>query len=175
MKLSISIAFVVTFLALLVALITSFYSYHATLQIERDKAQISISQLGNTVLRTAMIAGYLDNKEIANDVIQGLTSNEIVDSVMLTSVTGMQVYNNIKMLDSQENASAVTIELESPFMSGEFVGKLLILPKHSLIEKNARAIAMDKALLLAGNTLVIALLIMLVIQCMFVTVLKQMA
>ncbi|MGR8933740.1 MAG: diguanylate cyclase [Gammaproteobacteria bacterium] len=69
----------------------------------------------------------------------------------------------------------VTLNLESPFTSGENVGKLLIIPKNELIERKANAIAIDRALIISGYTLIIALIIMLVIEYLFIRTIKKIA
>lgn len=161
-------------IALVGAGCVSLFSYWHTHALEVTDAQHTLRQLGATVERTAMIAAYLENPEIAEDVVRGLTKNEIVGAVSLTSLNGDFVVNH-GLPAGQTSADAVSIPLDSPFTTGEQVGELRIYPRLDWVDRNARAAAQGNALLLGGYTLVVALLVMAIIQWQFVPVLRQLA
>ena len=172
-RLSVRIAIVVGVFTLVGAIIVSFVTYLNTLSNELSAAQHTLFQLGQTVERTASIAAYLDNKEIADDAVLGLAKNEIVAAVEITSVRGLRVtFNDPKQMKSQ---SAVYFKLTSPFGSTEEVGQLVIHPRQDLVERNARVAALERAAVLGGYTLVVALLVMFTIQLQFVPSLKKLA
>jgi diguanylate cyclase (GGDEF)-like protein len=125
------------------------------------------------VQRTATIAAYLDNQEIADDALQGLAKNEIVAAVLLTSSSGKRY--SFGQPESQPEKNAMRVALESPFTAGEQVGVLTIYPQQQLIQQNARDAALSRALLLGGYTLAIALLVMVLIQWQFIPVFRQIA
>ncbi|WP_201065555.1 MULTISPECIES: diguanylate cyclase domain-containing protein [Thiorhodovibrio] len=173
-RLSIRIAITVGVLALLGAGLVSFVSYWRTHAVEVTSAQRTLSQLGATVERTAMIAAYLQNREIAEDAVLGLAKNEIVAAVSLTSLDGTFSVDHGHPA-SQSAQDAVRVALESPFTPGEQVGEMTIYPRQELINLNARSAALGNAVLLGGYTLLVALLVMAIIQWQFVPVLRQLA
>lgn len=172
-RLSLRIALVIVLVSLLGAVAISLVSYRLTQKAEVASARHTLQQLGQTVQRTATIAAYLGNEEIAGDALQGLAKNEIVAAVLLTSSTGNRYSFGQPELQPQDDA--MRIKLESPFTPGEQVGELTIYPRHALIQENARRAAMGRALLLGGYTLAIAVLVMLIIQWQFIPVFRQIA
>jgi diguanylate cyclase (GGDEF)-like protein/PAS domain S-box-containing protein len=172
-RLSVRIALAVGLLAMIGAMTISVFSYIRTQTTEIINSQHIVRQLGLTVLHTAGIAVYLDNREIADEAIQGLANNEIVAAVSLTSVNGMTASYGDPQKQLQE--SAVHFKLDSPFTPGNSVGELVLYPRQDLIALKARTAALERALLLGGYTLVIAMLVMFIIQWQFVPTLQQMA
>lgn len=180
-RLSFRIALAVAILALFGAGIVSLVSYIKTQASEQANAQRTLRQLGLTVQRTATIATYLDNQEIADDAIQGLAENDLVAAITLTSVNGLNISYGDSSAHSASPASIISpgspvrVRLISPFTPDEVVGELLIYPRQEQIDRNARAAALERAGLLGGYTLVIAMVVMFVIQWQFVPTLKQVA
>ncbi|OAI22421.1 MULTISPECIES: sensor domain-containing diguanylate cyclase [Methylomonas] len=174
-KLSVRITLVISFFALLVAGVGSAVSYTDTLRQERNKAYARIMELAKTVEKSAQIAAYLDNQEIADDVIGGLMNNEVVAGVLLKSQSGWHSTNDHKPLNDALGEAPLALDLDSPFSPGEKVGVLQIFPKHDIIERNAKLIARNQALLLSSYTLIVALIIMLAIQQIFVRTIKTVA
>ena len=174
-RLSIRIAITIGVMALLGAMVVSFASYLQTQVTEVVAAQRTLRQLGATVERTAVIAAYLENQEIAEETLLGLSKNELVAAATLTNVSGrFSVKYGFPLAESVKEG-AVRIALESPFTPGEQVGELAIYPRQALIELNARRTAIGHAVVLGSYTLLIALLVMVIIQLQFVPELQRLA
>lgn len=172
-QLGLRIALVIVLLSTVGAVAISLASYLLTQKAEVASARHTLQQLGQTVQRTATIAAYLDNEEIAGDALQGLAKNEIVAAVLLTGSNGKRYSFGQPELQPEDEAMRIT--LDSPFTPGEKVGVLTIYPQRALIQQNARRAAQERALLLGGYTLGIAVLVMLIIQWQFIPVFKQIA
>lgn len=172
-RLALRIALVIVLLSTVAASAISLVSYVFTQNAEIAAARHTLLQLGQTVQRTATIAAYLDNEEIAGDALQGLAKNEIVAAVLLTGSNGKRY--SLGQPDLQPDDEAMRIALESPFTAGEQVGVLTIYPQRALIQQHARRAALERALLLGGYTLAIAVLVMLIIQWQFIPVFRQIA
>ena len=172
-RLALRIALVIVLLSTVVAVSISLVSYLFTQRAEVAAARHTLQQLGQTVQRTATIAAYLDNEEIAGDALQGLAKNEIVAAVLLTGSNGKRYSFGQPELQPEDEAMRIT--LESPFTAGEQVGVLTIYPQRALIQQHARRAALGRALLLGGYTLGIAVLVMLIIQWQFIPVFRQIA
>lgn len=172
-SISIQIALTVTLLALLGSVVVSVLYYFQTYNDEVALSKNSLLQLGETVQSTASIAAYLNDGELAKEVIQGLLKNEIVDSVKITSVTGLAVPEGV--IEGIPSQHVVHIKLESPFTPGEVVGELLLVLKQAFIEMRAQNAAVNNAFMLGGYTLFIAFMVFLLIQWRFISGIKQIA
>lgn len=171
-RISFQIAAAVSIVALIGSVAVSIQYYFITYSNEVANAQRTLQQLGQTVQSTASIAAYLNDTELANEVIQGLMKNEIVASAKLTSVTGLSAQPGNKAKSTEK---VVRIQLESPFSSGKPVGELLITLRQDLINMRAREAAWRNAAMLGGYTLFVALLVFLLIQWRFISGIKQIA
>ncbi|MEA3333408.1 MAG: diguanylate cyclase, partial [Pseudomonadota bacterium] len=134
----------------------------------------NLQELCETVERTASIAAYLDNQEIADDVIHGLAKNELVDSVTIVSNSGFFA-NSGKEISPKNKSLLVQLPLKNPFNDAESVGVLQIMPNQNLIERRARSKAFERIFLLTAYTLLITMFVMVCIQWIFVRALKKVA
>jgi diguanylate cyclase (GGDEF)-like protein len=166
-RLHIRVGITVALIALAVAVVTSIASYFVTHAQTLKQARQTLGQLAATVQRTASIAVYLDNREIADEVISGLAKNEFVEAVSLTSATGLKVMHGTSP-ERLDSADAVKAQLESPFSAGEIVGELTIFPNRKLIEQKARKNALTGVAVLAAFILLVAFAITHVVQLLFV-------
>ncbi len=130
-----------------------------------------ISQLFNTVEKSAAVAAYLDNQELANEVTQGLNNNDIVASAELISLTGMHITSG-NIHDKRSN-QVITFPLSSPFITGENAGKIIIHPNQVLIEKNAWKLAFSQAITLAAHSFVVVIFVIFLVNIQLTRPLKQ--
>lgn len=172
-RISVQIALAVSILALIGALSVSFLSYFSTYSREVGDSRRTLLQLGQTVQSTASIAAYMNDPELANEVMQGLAKNEIVASVKLSGTTGLSAHlGSPKSLRPEQ---VVRLKLDSPFTPGESVGELVVTLRDELIDGRARQSAWKNAALLGGYTLFVALLVLLLIQWRLISGIKQIA
>jgi PAS domain S-box-containing protein len=162
----------VALIALVIATITSIFSYQIIYSQTLNNAKKNLSQLSLTVQRTASIAVFLENKEIADEVISGLAKNDSVAAVSLTSNTGFKATTG-KFPPGKTHVDAVTLQLESPFSPGEKAGELTIIPNTAIIGQQARTNALIGIAVLAGFILLNAFIIARVVQAMFVAPIGQ--
>ncbi|WP_124949371.1 sensor domain-containing diguanylate cyclase [Sulfuriferula thiophila] len=172
-RVSVKIAVAVSVLALLGSAAVSVLYYYSTYSKEVMSAQHDLAQLGQTVQRTASIAAYLADRELANEVVQGLLKNQLVAAVELTGGGGFSASSGLK--GEEINKQPVHIKLESPFVPGEIVGDLKISLRQQLVETRANSAAWTNAAMLAGYTLFVSLLVFLLIQWQFISSIKRIA
>jgi diguanylate cyclase (GGDEF)-like protein/PAS domain S-box-containing protein len=163
----------VSILALIGSVLVSILYYYYSYSTEIQKSQRILFQLGQTVQSTASIAAYLNDRELANEVIQGLKKNEIVSTAQLSNLTGLKVPDVVTAVNITDQT--VHLKLESPFILGEAVGELSISMKQELINQRARESAWTNAAMLGGYTLFIALLVFMLIQSRLIAGIKQIA
>lgn len=113
----------------------------------------AVEQIQLTVSNTAAIASYLDDLDLAQEVILGLEKNNIIHSAQITS-------ENVVLASSKDFKveNALEYELKNPFLSGEIIGMIYIVPNSAFIETRAKKIANNNFATLLINTLVVTLL-----------------
>src|SRR5262245_31664929 len=139
-RLQFRVAVIVATVGLGLGGIASYVRFATDYRYELAASTTTLRQLGQTVRKTAAIAAYLNGAEIAREVVQGLSGNDIVASASLRSSTGMKVTSG-DGADPANLANAVAIDLESPFVPGSVIGELVIAPRQDVIEARARSLA----------------------------------
>ncbi len=125
--------------SVLLTALTSSIFYNQTYSNAVDEAEHNLRQLVATVESTATIAAFLDNREMALEVVEGLASNDLVNAVSLTTPTGMDVSQGTPGADPE--MQSITFPLISPFMENDVVGKIMVDPNRQWIESQAREAA----------------------------------
>lgn len=151
--------------ALLVVMLSSYFFYKNSYQDSFAQSERSVQQLLETVRAPAAIAAYVGNRELAQQVVAGLTQNDIV--------VGAQILANQEIIGLEgkrpaegEEKDLVSLKLVSPFDETEFVGELLVVPNVSLIALRARDAAMATTASLATLAVVVALLVLIMVYWM---------
>lgn len=151
----------------------SYFFYDKTYQEQLRSAERQLQQLFTTVESSAAVAAYLDNSEIASEVASGLTSNEIVSGVKLTSLTGMNISSGSEVHGNE--AQLKTFQLASPFMSDDIVGEVLMLPNDTMIKQNAQEAAWRHVILMSAHSFVLVVLAIVLVHRNLSYPLKQLA
>ena len=173
-RLAARIVLTIALVALGLAVLTSFLSYGWAKGQARAEARRMIAQLAETVRPTASIAVYLDNKELADEAVLGLSRNELVSAVLLTSRTGLKA-GDAGLLKPGAGAPLMSFALQSPFTPGDKVGEMVIRPDQDVIDRMATREALLNALVLAFFVVLIAAIVTRAVQQLFVRPLQRIA
>jgi len=147
-KIAYRVVAVLLFSALLVALTTAVFFYNYTYKQEMTTIQSSLDRLVNAVSKTAAIAAYLDDKVLAQEVVNGIAADDFVKSVSLHSQNTLIASNQTHdafLLSSE----IMKYPLTSPFFADEEVGQLIIHGNIELIRSQARDIAFEHVTLIS--------------------------
>ncbi|WP_394752790.1 diguanylate cyclase domain-containing protein [Crenothrix sp.] len=148
------IAISVLSVAISFAIIAALVSFMTELSRSRNKTEVMINQLLDTIEYTAAIASYSNNQQIALDVINGLLRNDIVHKVRIQTEQGL-------LLENERHTPgglgfAITRKLSSPFDKQEIVGAITVDSEayYSLEEAEHSAVmnAINSFLLIALTT-----------------------
>ena len=118
------IAVAVLGVAVTFAMVAAVFSFVAEFSRSRNKTEIMINQLLDTVEYSAAIASYTSNQQIAQDVINGLLRNDIVHKVQLRGDQGL----TLEKARATPGGHGFTIvrKLSSPFDSQQTIGTLTV-------------------------------------------------
>lgn len=153
--------------ALLFLTIFSYFFYKRTVQNEILVTTHSLSQLIITVENSAAIASYLNNIEIATEVVQGLKRNDMVSGVSIQGNSGL--YLATGDMNSRKDVEVQRYSVLSPLGNGKSVGQITINPNHQLIDHRARETAKIQVLSMAVQTLIIVTLVMIIVYWQLTT------
>jgi diguanylate cyclase (GGDEF)-like protein/PAS domain S-box-containing protein len=132
---------------------------------EQERAQIRLEQLLSTVERTAQIACYLKDRNLAAEIAQGLMRNRAVSAVRITSGNSIlsQIGDAAPAHSRATNSAVVAMRIYSPFDDHEPVGDISLFVNHAAIHAEASsysrsasvAMALQAALVAAGVALAV--------------------
>lgn len=154
------VAGIVGLVSIILIAVAGFSNYRYVFQLELEAADRTIGQLVETVNNTASIAAYLKNEELANDVIDGLNKNDIVDGVVIISEETVLATS----LQSEDISTEHQYPLISPFDGEEVVGYISIKTNNQLIQQRAQSVAINQGSIISIQILIIVFLVMLLIN-----------
>lgn len=163
----------VIFVATIIASISSLIFFERTYQAELERNNASLNQLVQAVSHTAAIAAYLEDTVLAQEVIEGLAANDLVNAVELRS--------NYTLLASSGSMSEVRdrdlkhFSVTSPFIKTETVGDLILDVNDNLIESYAKKTALEHVVLITFHSFVLIVMIMFLLKHQLVDVIKTLA
>ncbi|REC94250.1 sensor domain-containing diguanylate cyclase [Kushneria indalinina] len=106
---------------------------HLRAESEKSVQQMRLEGLIATVERTAQIACFLDDAQLAGEVTQGLLSNRIVREARLIRHDGSALADRVTAID-HDSGAPLTRAIESPFEPGQQVCELTLVPDQDWID-----------------------------------------
>jgi methyl-accepting chemotaxis protein len=163
-SLHIKVSLSVAAAALFVVLLSSQFFYQRSYEKSFADSERSVQQLLETVQATAAIAAYVGNRELAQQVVTGLTQNDIVVGAKI--VANKEIIGQHGRTNADAKQQLISISLNAPFDEKEKVGELAVVPNFPLIALRARDSAMATAIGLAAQAAVVALLVLILVYWM---------
>lgn len=161
-SLHIKVSFSVATVALLVVLLSAQFFYKRDYARSFAESERSVLQLLETVQNTAAISAYVGNRELAGQVVTGLTQNDIVLGARITANNEV-IGEDGKGADKMPRQTTIAIALVAPFDEQEVVGELAVVPNAQLISTRARHSALSTAISLAAQSALVALLVLVLV------------
>lgn len=152
--------FVMFGIALLIGSISGLAVSHFVEQHEHQKAVQELNELLSAIERTASIAAFTSDEQLASEVAQGLMRNSNVLRVVIHSGKERLAHIERKVLTADSSSQApeqVTRSLPSPFKEGDLIGEIVLTIDWDAIAARAEHVAWDTVLLLAGQMALILL------------------
>ncbi len=127
--------------ALLLAVVASLFVYSAQYRQSAKESGEMVQSLVSTVERSAAVAVFAGNVEIATDVVSGLLSNEVVASATLKSNSGILAQR--RRAEARAPVSLYRQVIRSPFQGDEPIGVLEIGSNADWVAERARRSALE--------------------------------
>jgi diguanylate cyclase (GGDEF)-like protein/PAS domain S-box-containing protein len=170
-KLYFKVAIAIAFGAAIIATLSSLVFYFNEISRIQERGRADINQLSVMVEKTASIAVYVQDIELAKEIIKGLTINDLVSHVELVSSSGFTLDSGSGSLLGLGQIEK--IKLYHPFNDNELIGELRLLADEEFINNNAKNSAVNQAQMLALLTVAIALLVSLIVHKTLTSPLNQ--
>ena len=165
-KLYIRVAIAIALVAIVVSLVSSMLSYYSGFKEKKNTNYLLVQQLAQTMEKTAAIAAYLNDKELSQEIINGLLSNDLVQGASLEGEANakgeMELFIANGTINKQKEA--VLVKLVHPFLDDTFIGVLSIYPDDNFIQQQAQAALKKEFILMLIQSIVIAFFVSLVVQ-----------
>lgn len=142
--------------SLLFAVVAGLFAFGMEYRARLDQARQLQDQLVATVQSSAMIAAFAGNREIAQDVVDGLLANPVVAGVRLQSLNGLR----FERQRDEASGEQVVYPLYSPVDHKDHIGDLVVTQDHREISARAIRAALQYAALLVVQIVISALLLM---------------
>ena len=165
-KLYIRVAISIALVAIVVSLVSSMLSYYSGFKEKKNTNYLLVQQLAQTMEKTAAIAAYLNDRELSQEIINGLLSNDLVQGASLEGEVNPKGEMDLFIAKGSTNKKneAVLIKLVHPFIEDTFIGVLAIYPDDNFIEQQAQSALIKEFILMLIQSIVIAFFVSLVVQ-----------
>lgn len=160
-KLHFRITRFITLGAIIFSIVASTISFFYAQSVEQKATKKTLTQLFSTIEGSAEIATYLDNEELALEVVENLKKNDLVAELTILSLTGMTISTEISPENFEQSQSFL---LYDPFTPSDRVGEIHIKPNHVLMNERVKKATLEHALVLSIQTLVIAILMLILVR-----------
>lgn len=159
-KLYVRVALAIALVAIVVSLFASGLSYYFGLESRQKNSYLLAEQLSQTVEKIAVIAAYVNDPELAQEIVNGLTKNPTIKSVRLSNDQGLEAVSG-EFTDKSEDISWI---LNHPFIVDEQVGKLQIYLDDKFIQKQTEEATQKEIFILLSLSLILAFLVSILVH-----------
>lgn len=150
------LAVVIGFASVAIGFLSTQLFYRLTVNQEVRIAHQSIENLIKTVEATAFTAAYMGTEDLAQEVVDGLATNEVVKNV------SMQYDDTIVHANDAPIESPITIPIASMFQPDRAVGEIRIAPNFDYIKARAEQLAGENAKAMIMQAVVVTIVAILV-------------
>ncbi|MBT0588157.1 diguanylate cyclase domain-containing protein [Alteromonas oceanisediminis] len=150
-QLYIRVAVTIAVVAAAISLAAAGLTYYQSLQQQRSLNGELVNQLAGSVTKTAAIAAYLDDDDLAQEIVNGLADIDIVGGAQVIFNEDIQVQKG-----NITGRNSIRIPLIDPFSGEEQVGTLVIVPNQAFIQAQAQSIGTQSVIVLILLSVIIS-------------------
>ncbi|WP_100643695.1 diguanylate cyclase domain-containing protein [Alteromonas facilis] len=159
-KLYLRVAIAIAIIALLLSFVTAGFTYWYNLNQQDALNTKLVNQLANSTTKTAAIAAYLEDEDLAMEIVNGLVSNNLVSAASIVNFEAMAV----KAGGLVQSGRRISIPLVHPFSNDEVLGELTVFANEEYIQEQAQAFSLQNALTMIFLSLLIAVFVSLLVH-----------
>lgn len=156
MKLSVRVGIIIGGLSIIISTMVAGASYYYQLKKATKQSQQLVAQLAENANRTSAIAAYVDDHELASEIVAGLSNNDLIAGAIIY-VPGTQF--KVQGGALSPNVKSIIVTLRNPFSEEEVLGTLEVFPDIRFIQQQASSSSLQNALLLMLLSVLIAVFV----------------
>ncbi|MDC8829927.1 sensor domain-containing diguanylate cyclase [Alteromonas gilva] len=141
-KLNVRMALVVALIGIFLSVAGSIVVFSLALKKQEALSYRLVNQLAASAARTAAIAVYVEDEELASEITSGLVLNDLVGNVRINTTYSVLATS----LSSEPSTTPIVRMLYHPFISNEKMGELELYPDAAFIRELALQEAKGSAL-----------------------------
>jgi len=159
-KLYIRVVPAIALVALVVALFAAALSYYFGLETRQKTSYLVAEQLSKTVEGIAVIAAYVNDPDLAQEIVNGLAINPAIKSVKLSNDQGLEATSG-EFSGSSERISSV---LMHPYIAQQQVGVLEINLDEKFIQQQTQDATQKEFFILLSISLILAFFVSILVH-----------
>lgn len=136
----------------MISLVASALSYYWGLESRQQASYFLAEQLSETVKKTAVIASYVNDTELAQEIVKGLVINQSIKYVKLHNDTGLEAVAG----EFTGNSERISTVLNHPFLENVQVGVLDVYLDEKFIQQQTEDATRKEILILLSLSLILA-------------------
>jgi diguanylate cyclase (GGDEF)-like protein/PAS domain S-box-containing protein len=171
-RISLRLAGLLTIVAIIVVSLNTIIIFNRSYQAELDQSRHNLTQLMNAIINTAAISAYIEDVPLATEVVAGLKENDLVNAVELKTNEKLLATHGDFLMNEQQR---IHYPLNSPFDDTEVLGELIVQPNDSLIKAYAYDQAMEYVVLMAINSAILIIFVIVLVNYRFISGVKKIA
>lgn len=145
---------------MVVSLLASALSYFYGTETQQQTSYLLAEKLLKTVEKTAVIAAYTNDQELAQEIVNGLASNQSIKSAKLNSDKGLEAVTGEFTLNSER----IFTVLKHPFLANMQVGALEVYLDQEFIQLRTRRIIQKEMVMLLSISLILAFFVSILVH-----------
>jgi diguanylate cyclase (GGDEF)-like protein/PAS domain S-box-containing protein len=159
-KLYIRVALAIALISIVISLIASALTYYFGLEDRQKTNYLLAEQLSKTVEKTAVIAAYVNDNELAQEIVNGLVINGLVKGVTINNDVGLAAIAG-EFTDKDKHISTI---LNHPFLAEVEVGRLNVYLDQKFIELQTKRYTQKEILVKLLLSLIVAFFVSLLVH-----------
>ena len=152
----------IAFIAVAVSLFASALSYYFGLETRQQANYLLAEQLSKTAEKTAVIAVYAKDAKLAQEIVNGLTTNQSIRAARIKGNAGLDAFSG----DYTDNSKRISTDLNHPLLEDIKVGALEIYLDEEFIQQLAKDATLKDIFILLSFSLILAFFVSLLIRHM---------
>ena len=150
----------IALIAIVFSLLASALSYYCGLESRQKHSYLLAQQLSETVKKTALIAAYVNDTELAQEIVNGLAINPSIKYVNLYNDAGFKVVSG----KHTGNSEPITTALQHPFLENIQVGVLEVYVDEQFIQQQTKNVLQKEILILLLFSLILAFFVSILVH-----------
>lgn len=159
-KLYVKVALNIALIAIIISLLASALSYYLGLEARQQSSYLLAEQLSKTVEKTAVVAAYINDNDLAQEIVDGLVINDVIKGVKLSNDVGLEAISG-SLVSQYEK---ITTQLYHPFLREEQVGTIDVYLDQKFIELQTKKETQKEILIKLLLSLILAFFVSIVVH-----------